>query len=127
MKKRKPEFEIYSYGRYSEWNRESKEIPKILEIGTELKVDIGTEFGYVLKIRKGKGETITFKIDHPPFKNEKGEIAPPFIGEAFIASNTYDFFLGDCIWEPLNDKLGKWELTTYYQGKKVAFKSFNLV
>ncbi len=127
MKRRKPEFEVYSYGRYSEWDRESKEIPKILEICTQIKAEIGVEFGYVLRIKKGKGEKITFKIDHPPFKDSQGKIAAPFIGEAYIGSNNYEFFLGDCIWEPVNDKRGKWELTTYFQGKVVANKSFLLV
>ncbi len=126
MKRRKPVFELYSFGHFAEWNRESKQIPKILEITTDIKAEIGVEFGYVLKIKKGKGEKITFRIDHPPFKDNTGEVAPPFTGEEFIRTNDYEFFLGDCIWEPLNDKLGKWELTTFYEGKTVAKKTFNL-
>lgn len=127
MKHRKPEIKIYSYGEYSKWDRDSRDIPKILNIATTIKAKIGTEFGYVLQIKKGKGEKITFQIDHPPFKNEAGEIIPPFTGEEFIRTNDYEFFLGDCIWKPLEDKLGKWELTTFYKGKVVAYKILNLV
>ena len=127
MGKRKPIIKIYSYGEYSKWDRGSKEIPKILIFTTEIKAEIGTEFGYVLHIKNGKGEKLTFKIDHPPFTDDEGNVRPPFTGEQFIRTNDFEFYLGDCIWEPLEDKLGKWELTTYYNGKVVANKVFNLV
>ena len=126
MAKRRPEFGMYSYGEYSKWDRESKEIPKIQSFTTEIEAKIGTEFGYVLHIKNGKGETINFRIDHPPFTNEKGELAEPFTGEQFIRTNDFEFYLGDCIWEPLEDKLGKWELSTFYKRQLVAHKIFNL-
>lgn len=126
MAKRRPTFKIYSYGEYSKWDRESREIPKILDFTTEIKASIGTEFGYVLHIKNGKGESVQFRIDHPPFLDEKGQVTPPFTGEQFIRTNDFEFYLGDCIWEPLEDKKGKWELTTWYQGKIVANKIFNL-
>ncbi|HDR51058.1 MAG TPA: DUF3859 domain-containing protein [Mariniphaga anaerophila] len=56
------------------------------------------------------------------FKNKNGKIAPPFEGEQFIRTNDFLFYLGDCVWEPLEDKLGNWELTTYHKGKVVAHK-----
>lgn len=117
---------MYSYGEYSKWDRESREIPKILNFSTEIKAGIGTEFGYVLHVKQGKSEKITFKIDHPPFKDEDGNVRPPFTGEHYIRTNDYEFYLGDCIWEPLHDKLGRWDITTYYQGKVIAYKSFLL-
>ena len=117
---------IYSYGEYSKWDRNSKEIPKILDITTKIPGEIGTEFGYVLHIKNGKGEKLTFKIDHPPFNDDDGNLRPPFIGEQFIKTNDFQFYLGDCIWEPLEDKLGKWELTTYHNNKVVANMSFNV-
>jgi hypothetical protein len=127
MAKRKINISMYSYGEYSEWDRQSKNIPKILDITTEIKAEIGTEFGYVLHIKQGKGEMLTFKIDHPPFTDENGKIQPPFTGEQFIRTNDFEFFLGDFVWEPLDDKLGKWELSTFYKGKLVAHKVFTLV
>jgi hypothetical protein len=126
MGKRRPTFKMYSYGEYSKWNRNSNEIPKILEFKTDIEAQIGTEFGYVLHIKNGKGEMLEFKIDHPPFTDEDGNIRPPFTGEHFIRTNDFRFYLGDCIWEPLEDKLGKWEITTYYRGAVVAHKIFNL-
>lgn len=118
---------MYSFGEYSTWNRESKAIPKILNFTTEIEAKIGTEFGYVLRIKQGKGELLTFRIDHPPFKDENGILRPPFTGEQFIRTNDFEFYLGDCIWEPLEDKLGKWCLTTWHLDKVVAQKTFNLI
>jgi hypothetical protein len=117
---------MYSYGEYSKWDRDSKEIPKILDFATKIKAEIGTEFGYVLHIKNGKGEKLTFKIDHPPFNDNQGKLRPPFTGEQFIKTNDFEFYLGDCIWEPLKDKLGEWELTTYLNNKVVANLSFIL-
>jgi hypothetical protein len=127
MKKKKPAFKLYSYGEYTKWNRESKAIPKVIHFATEIVAEIGTEFGYVLHIKQGKGETVTFKIDHPPFADDNGKLRPPFTGEQFISTNNFEFYLGDCIWEPLEDKLGNWELTTYHNGIVVANKVFKLV
>ncbi|MCF8361943.1 MAG: DUF3859 domain-containing protein [Prolixibacteraceae bacterium] len=127
MPKRKIEVEIYSYGEYDRWDRESREIPKLLDITDVIKADIGTEFGYVLHIRKAKGKRVDFRIDHPPFKDEDGRVRPPFTGQVFINSNQYEFFLGDCVWEPLEDKLGVWTMTTKIDGEVVAKKSLRLI
>lgn len=126
MAKRRPTFKMYSYGEYSKWDRNSREIPKILEFTTKINAQIGTEFGYVLHIKNGKGQSIEFEIEHPPFSDDNEKIRPPFTGEQFIRTNDFEFYLGDCVWEPLEDKLGKWELTTRYQGKVVANKVFIL-
>jgi len=115
-----------SYGVYSKWDRSSKKIPKIRKFTTVINAEIDIEFGYVLLIKKGKGETLTFKIEHPPFTDESGKIRPPFTGEQFIRTNDFEFYLGDCVWEPLEDKLGIWELTTYHNGEVVAHKIFEL-
>ncbi len=127
MRKRKPMFSMFSYGEYETWDRESNKIPKILNFATEIEAETGTEFGYVLRIKNGKGTTISFKIEHPPFKDERGEIAPPFTGEQFIRTNDFEFYLGDCIWDPPEDKMGVWELTTYFEEKVVASKKFRLI
>ena len=125
--KRKTDIELYSYGEYSQWDRSSRELPRLVNITDTIEAKIGTEFGYVLKIRGGKGKKLKFKIIHPPFKDEHGKIAPDFEGEYFINSNVYSFFLGDCIWEPLHDKLGDWRLITYFEGKVVTDKTLRLV
>lgn len=127
MVKRKTTFKIFSFGEYSKWNKESRAIPKIINFATEIEAEIGTEFGYVLHIKNGKGKLLTFKIDHPPFFDEMGKVSPPFTGEQFIRTNDFEFYLGDCVWEPLEDKLGTWDITTYFEGKVVANKIFKLI
>ena len=126
MKRKNPSFKMYSFGNYSYWDRESKAIPKILEFTTEMEATPGIEFGYVLYIKHGKGETVNFKIEHPPFTDENGNIMPPFTGEQFIRTNDFEFYIGDCIWEPVENKRGNWEITTFYKGKIIAQKTFKL-
>lgn len=127
MAKRKTSVHIFSYGEYSKWDRESKSLPKILNFATEIKAEIGTEFGYVLHVKNGKGKVLSFIIDHPPFTDENGNIRPSFTGEQFIRTNNFEFYLGDCIWEPLDDKLGEWKITTFLEGETVATKTFRVI
>jgi len=127
LSKKKFDITLYTYGEYSTWDRESKALPKILNITDTIEADIGTEFGYVLKIKKAKGCKIDFRIIHPPFNDENGEPMDDFTGEVYINSNDYEFFLGDCIWEPLDDKLGSWRLITELEGKVIADKTLYLV
>ncbi len=126
MTKRKVTWELYSYGEYSSWERSSKRLPKLLKITDKVKIQPGIEFGYVIKIKGAKGKKIEYCIDHPPFKNDKGLIEPSFKGEYFINSNDYDFFLGDTVWEPYDDKQGKWTLTAKLEGKVLAEKIITL-
>lgn len=127
LSRKKIDIELYSYGEYSEWDRNSRNLPKIVNITEIIEAQIGTEFGYVLKIKRGKGKKLTFKITHPPFKDEQGDIAPDFEGEYFISTKDHEFFLGDCVWEPLEDKLGDWRLITYLDDKVVADKTLHLI
>ncbi len=126
MAKRKIEHELYSYGIYSRWERQSKDLPKLLEITDRIPIKDDIEFGYVLKIKGAKGKKIVFRIDHPPFKNPEGKIEPSFKGEYFINSNDYEFFLGDTVWEPYENKAGEWELSTWLDGKLIAKKKLKL-
>lgn len=126
MAKKKIEVELYSYGEYAQWDRSSRSIPKLLDITETIESAEGTEFGYVLKIRKAKGKRIDFRIDHPPFRDKEGKVEPPFIGQVIINSNYYEFFLGDCVWAPAEDKMGKWTMTTKIDGEIVAKKSLVL-
>ncbi|SMO44085.1 protein of unknown function [Saccharicrinis carchari] len=123
MAKNKIQSELYSYGIYSQWNRDSKELPKLKKITTEIPLQLGIEFGYVIKIKGAKGKRIQFEIDHPPFPDENGKTTPPFTGELFVKSNDYEFFLGDTIWEPIEDKKGEWKLSTWIDGKVLYQKS----
>lgn len=127
MPKRKPEIELYSYGIFTEWDSNSKEIPKLLEITTEIPVKDGIEFGYVLKIKKAKGAKIDIEIHHPPIKDEKGNLMPVFRAQLYVSSNDFTFFQGDTVWEPLAEKAGTWQLVTFMDGKEIARKKFTLI
>ncbi len=110
----KPKFtwELDSWGIYSPWDRQSKQLPEPREITDTIPCIKDIEFGYILTIKKAKGKKIHFTIDHPPFKDSQGNIRPPFTGEVYVKKNSWDFFLGDTIWEPLGDKVGPWRLIT---------------
>jgi hypothetical protein len=123
MAKKKIETELYSYGIYERWNRNSKDLPKLIKITEEIPLELDIEFGYVIRIKGAKGKRIQFEIDHPPFTDKNGKVEPPFNGEYFVNSNNYEFFLGDTIWEPIYNKKGEWKLTTWLDGKILVQKS----
>jgi len=117
---------MHSHGQYDGWDRDSKSLPNLVRIGTEIEAALDVEFGYILRIRNARNAKITFRIDHPPFKGDDGEIAPPFDGELYVKTNDFRFFLGDTVWAPVEDKRGEWRLTTWVDGAKVADKTLVL-
>ncbi|TLX74952.1 DUF3859 domain-containing protein [Labilibacter sediminis] len=123
MGRKKIDAELYSYGIYSRWNRNDKDLPKLIKITNEIPLELDIEFGYVIRIKGAKGKRIQFEIDHPNFTDENGKVIPPFTGEYFVKSNDYEFFLGDTIWAPIHDKKGEWKLTTWLDGKILYQKS----
>jgi len=127
MAKKKLVGKISSYGLYDGFDPESKSLPKILAFTTEIPAKLGIEFGYILNIKKGRGEKLSFCIAHPPFKNSAGEIEGDFKGEFYVKNSDFDFFLGDTIWAPIDDKLGDWILTIAWQDKVIATKKFKIV
>lgn len=127
MPRRKPDIKIESYGRYSKWERESKKLPSILEFTTTIEAIEGNEFGMIIRITGGKGLKLDYCIKHPSFPNTKGDIEPDFCGEYFVNSNDFRFYIGDCIWLPVEDKRGDWEIFIYHDERCVAEKSFKIV
>lgn len=118
---------IKSFGIYESWDGDQKKVPKIKTFTTEIPARIGIEFGYILDIQHGRGAELDFEIDHPPWLNERHEIEAPFRGKFFVRHNDYDFFLGDTIWEPWENKLGPWRLRTWYNDELLADKTFELI
>jgi len=127
MAKNKAKIKIKNYGIYTKWDRKTKDLPKIVEFTTQIPARLDIEFGYIINIVKGKGKKLSFIIDHPPFKDSKGNIAPPFEDELYINSNDYSFFLGDTVWEPVEDKIGPWRLRTFVDGEQVADMTLHLI
>ena len=126
MAKKKIEISIHSFGLYTPWKSKGKGIPKPIEFTTEIPITPDVEFGYVLNIKNGRREKITYRTEHPPFKDETGKVMPPFTGLEHINENNYLLFLGDTVWDPIEDKAGRWRITAYHNGKVVADKIFNL-
>ncbi len=118
---------MHSHGRYDGWIRESKDLPRLVEITTEVEASLDVEFGYILRIRNARNSKIVFRIEHPPFKNSEGGIAPPFDGDLYVKTNDFRFFLGDTVWAPVEDKRGAWRLITWLDGEKVADRTLMLV
>lgn len=117
------EVHIHSYGLYTDWDRESKELPRLVKITSEIKIELDIEFGYILRIKHARNCKLRFSIEHPPFLDSSGQLAPSFDGEIYVKTNDYRFFLGDTIWAPLADKRGEWRLITWIDEKKVADKT----
>jgi hypothetical protein len=127
MAKKKPLVTMHSHGLYDGWDRDSKELPNLVSITTEIETALDVEFGYILRIRNARNSKITFRIEHPPFKDSSGHVAPPFDGELYVKTNDFRFFLGDTIWAPVEDKRGEWRLITWLDGEKVADKTLTMV
>lgn len=127
MARKKPEVILHSHGLYDGWDRGGKDLPNLVRITTEIEAALEVEFGYVLRIRNARNSKITFRIEHPPFKGDDGEIAPPFDGELYVKTNDFRFFLGDTVWKPVVDKRGAWRLITWLDGAMVADKTLMLL
>ncbi len=115
-----------SHGVYTRWDSDSKELPKIKDFTTRVRAVIDVEFGLVVNIKGAKNQQLSYCIDHPGIRDADGEIRPPFAGTEYIKTNDWDFYLGDTIWAPLDDKLGDWRMTLEMDGKIVAEKTFQL-
>lgn len=131
MAKRSVIVDMTSYGVYSTWDSRSKELPKIQEFTTQVVADEAVEFGFVVNIKKGKGEIIHYRIEHPGVLGKKGQLLEPFEGEEHIGNNDWEFYLGDTIQLLYPDggfesNLGPWRMVIEMGGKIVAEKTFHL-
>jgi hypothetical protein len=121
------EIEIINFGEYSEWESDNQQLPKFIRLALEVKAAVGVEFGMIVEIRKARNRYLDFRIDHPPFLDDSGEMSHSFTDTFRVKHNPFLFFLGDTIWEPLEDKRGAWVLTIL-EGKEVlATKTIHLI
>lgn len=126
MARRRPEVKEVSYGLYERFDADAKELPKLDRFATTVPLRVGQEFGYVLKIKHGRGLKIDFEIAHPRVPGPDGMARPPFTGEQYVRTSDFDFFLGDALWEPLEAMCGEWTLTTRLDGRQVAQRTFEV-
>lgn len=126
-KQKSPEVHIKTWGIYSQWDRESRALPQILERTTRVEAVVDVEFGMVVNIVGAKNRPLDFCIDHPGIRDDKGKVRRPFDGTVFVKTNDWDFYLGDTIWLPIEDKIGDWRMTLELDGELIADKTFELV
>lgn len=127
MAKKKIKAEFFSFGIYHDWDASAKSVPKIKKYTQIVPAIIDVEFGFVLKISSAKGKQLDYKIEHPPFKDRHGNKMGDFIGHVKIKTNQYDFYLGDTIWQPIENKCGEWILSCSIDNKELARKVFTIV
>jgi len=126
MPPKKPVITIQSYGIYSQWESKSKSLPKIKDFTLDIPAQIDIEFGLTINIKNARGSKINFTIDHPGIIDDTGNQRDPFIGEVHVTNNNWDFYLGDTIWSPIEDKCGDWKMSIELKGKVIAQKTFNV-
>lgn len=122
-----PTFSERSYGRYETWDGDQRRVPRCLAFTDEIPAEEGAEFGLVLRVRGGKGALLEFEITHPPFLDDRGRVARPFVGSIQVRSADADIFVGDCVWAPVHDKIGSWGITVSHQGTVVAQRQLEVV
>ena len=88
--------------------------------------EIDVEFGFVVNIKGAKNQLLGYCIDHPGILDDDGVRRPPFDGAVYVKQNDWNFYLGDTIWAPIEDKLGNWRMTLELGGKIIADKTFQL-
>ncbi|EDQ02548.1 hypothetical protein KT99_18562 [Shewanella benthica KT99] len=88
--------------------------------------EIDIEFGFITWIKKAKNQKLRYCIYHPDIPDADGNIRPPFDGEAYVKENDWKFYLGDTIWAPAHNKVGRWRMTLELKGKVIAEKTFKV-
>lgn len=126
MAKQKPTVSVRTYGIYSKWDSDAKQLPSFVRSTTRIPAEIDVEFGLVINVKGGKNLPINFCIDHPGILDDHGNKRPSFEDVVYVKTNDWDFYLGDTIWHPIEDKLGRWRITLELQGVIVAEQDFEL-
>tara|TARA_R110002167_G_scaffold66407_1_gene187897 strand:- start:283 stop:714 length:432 start_codon:yes stop_codon:yes gene_type:complete len=120
-------FDITSFGIYKHWNEKEKALPKIKTFTTDIPAELDIEFGFIVNCKKAKRKKLTYYIYHPDIPDASGQILPPFTGEVYVANNDWDFYLGDTIWLPLNNKVGDWRMVIKHDDQVLAEKTFSVL
>ncbi|WP_027329369.1 DUF3859 domain-containing protein [Marinimicrobium agarilyticum] len=127
MAKKKPEVKLRSWGLYTPLDPKSKDLPKLIKMTRDIPCELDIEFGYIVNIKKAKNKKLQYCIYHPDIPDEDGNPLPPFDGEVYIKQNDWDFFIGDTIWKPVENKQGPWRITLAIEGQLIADETLNLI
>ena len=126
MPKRRPVVKMTSHGIYTQWDSESRDLPRVIEFTKRIPARIDIEFGFVVNIKGAKNRQLNYCIFHPNIPDADGVTRPPFDGTVYVKTNDWNFFLGDTVWEPVADKVGPWRLTLTMDGAIIAEKTFEV-
>lgn len=127
MAKRKFDVRMRTYGMYSQWEANSKVLPRFLQATTEIPARVDVEFGFVVNIKHAKNCELSFCIDHPGILDAEGNRRAPFEGTVYVRTNDWNFYLGDTVWEPIDDKVGPWHLWLEINDNVIAEKTFQVI
>jgi hypothetical protein len=127
MAKQKPITKMKTYGIHSRWDSKSKALPRVKQFTTDIPAVIDIEFGFIVNIKKARGNKIRYCIDHPSIRDKDGKVRAAFTGEVHITNNDWEFYLGDTIWAPISDKCGPWKISIELENKIIAQKTFNII
>ncbi|WP_404309438.1 DUF3859 domain-containing protein [Neorhodopirellula lusitana] len=126
MAKRRREVRMRTFGIHSKWDSTSKDLPRLVEPTTQVPAQVDIEFGFVVNIKNAKNCELEFCIDHPGILDDQGKRRPPFDGTVYVKSNDWNFYLGDTVWEPIDDKVGTWRMWLELDSEVIAEKSFEV-
>ena len=126
MSKLKPDVTIINSGIFTQWDEHDGALPRLTKSTVHVPAEIDIEFGFITRIRKAKNQKLRYCIYHPDIPDADGNIRPPFDGEVYVKENDWKFYLGDTIWAPEQNKLGKWRMTLELRGKVIAEKTFKV-
>jgi hypothetical protein len=126
-KQGKIEVKTESWGLYAKWSNRCRELPKFLKFTAEIPARFEAEFGYILSVKNGKGKSVDYTVIHPPFTDQSGKVEPPFTGSIPIKPGKFEVYLGDTLWEPIEDKVGIWRVIAKIDGVVVEDKSFEII
>lgn len=126
MAKKKTEVRLVSWGIYTQWDSKSRELPELIRMTRDIPCELDIEFGYLVNIKKAKNKKLHYCIYHPNIPDEDGKPMAPFAGEEYIKQNDWNFFIGDTIWAPVENKVGLWRITLTIDDELIADETFNL-
>ena len=124
--KKQPQVNIRTFGIYTKWDSNAKELPKLVEVTEAVPAEVDIEFGFIARIRGAKNQRLHYCIEHPGIRDNDGNVREPFTGFVFVKTNDWDFYLGDTVWEPIDDKLGDWHMWIELNGSRMAEKTFEV-